>query len=106
MFGLLIVIAAAAIGAVAAVILVVAWAIRREDSCLTMVDPAPGRAAHFARRLLGLHAIGMAAPGEDQHRVRGNGSAAWPDGDPGDLPADWPGPRGPGPGRWDTLAGV
>jgi len=104
MFGLLIVIAAAAAMTMAAVILLVAWAVRREDAYLTMADPAPGRAAHFVRRLLGLYAIGVASPGQDQHTPRDGGPAPWPD--PGDLPADWPGPRGPGPARWDTLAGV
>jgi hypothetical protein len=92
MFGLLIVIAAVTIGSVAAFILLVAWAIRREESYGTMVDQAPGRATQFVRRLLGLHARGIASP--------------WPDQDSDDLPADWPGPRGPGPARWDTLAGV
>lgn len=104
MFGLLIVIAAVAIVAVTTVILLVAWAIRREETHFTMVDPAPGRAAHFVRRILGLHAIGVASPGQDQHMVRGSDSGAWQG--PEDLLADWPGPRGPGPGRWDTLAGV
>lgn len=104
MFGLLIVFAAAAFGAVAAVILLVAWAIRREDACLTMVGPAPSRAAHFVRRLLGLYAIGVASPGQDQHTPPAGGPARWQDSD--GLPAGWPGPRGPGPAQWDTLAGV
>jgi hypothetical protein len=92
MFGLLIVIAAVTIGAVAAVILLVAWAIRREETYCTLVDQAPGRTTHFVRRLLGLHARGIASP--------------WADQDSDDLPAGWPGPRGPRPIRWDTMAGV
>ena len=104
MFGLLIVIAIVITGSVAAVVALVAWAIRREDTYLTMVDPAPGRAAHFVRRLVGLYAIGVASPGQDQHTPRDRGPA--PGQDPDDLPADGPGPRGPGPARWDTMAGV
>jgi hypothetical protein len=118
MFGLLIVIAAAAIGAALAVILLVAWAVRQEDSSLTMVDPAPDRVAYAVRRLLGLHTIGVASPGQDQHTIQrghrpaGYASPASPIGDdlggqdPDHLPADWPGPRGPGPTRWDSMAGV
>ncbi|HEY2579175.1 MAG TPA: hypothetical protein VGI74_22945 [Streptosporangiaceae bacterium] len=106
MFGLLIVIAAVtiAIGATAAVIVLVAWAVRREDHSLTMADPAPSRAAHTVRRLLGLYATGVATPGQDQHTVRGDDPGPWQD--PDDSPADWPGPRGPGPARWDTPVGV
>lgn len=62
MFGLLIVIAAAAFGAVAAVILLVAWAVRREDAYLTMADPPAGPLTLAVRRLLGLHAKGITGP--------------------------------------------
>jgi hypothetical protein len=91
MFGLLLVIAAVAIGTVAAVILLVAWAVRREDTGLTMVNPAPGRVTYAVRRLLGLYSTGLAAP-------------AWPDHE--QYPADRPEPRGLGPARWDTPVGV
>jgi hypothetical protein len=75
MFGLLIAIAAAIFGAVAAIILLIAWAVRGEDVDRTMADPPPGLAAHAVRRLLGLHATGVAPPGQDQHPGRRNGAA-------------------------------
>jgi hypothetical protein len=66
MFGLIIAISAAAFGAATAVILLVAWGIRREDAWLTMGSPAPDRITRSVRRLNGLYTLGIAAPGEDQ----------------------------------------
>jgi hypothetical protein len=145
MFGLLIAIAAATFGAVAAIILLIAWAVRGEDGGRTMAGPPPGLVTHAVRRLLGLHATGVAPPGQDQHPGRRHGSGYTATGqvndgagrphndttghgtafdgtasdgtasdgtasdgtggtDPaeaGGTPAGWPGPRGPGPARWD-----
>jgi hypothetical protein len=62
MFVLLIAVAAAVFGATAAIVLLVAWAVRREDACLTMADPPSGPVTLAVRRLLGLQAMGIAGP--------------------------------------------
>jgi len=107
MFGLLIVAAAAIFGAVAAIILLVAWAVRREDACLTMADLPPGRAAHVVRRLLDLHVVGVDAYGQDpRSEASFTATGRQPDTDPsagaGNLPGSIPGPWETEHGHWDT----
>jgi hypothetical protein len=62
MLDLLTVICAAAFGATVAVITLVAWAIHREDACLTMTDHAQDPVFRGVRRMLGVHVMGMTGP--------------------------------------------
>jgi hypothetical protein len=59
MLDLLTAICAAAFGATVAVITLVAWAVRREDACLTMTSTSRDPVLRGVRRLLGVHVMGM-----------------------------------------------
>lgn len=62
MLELLIVVSAAAFGAVGAIIGFVAWAVRHEDARLSLADRASGPVTHGVRRLLGVHVMGVPGP--------------------------------------------
>jgi hypothetical protein len=62
MFELLIAVSAAVLGGALVIITFVAWAVRREDACLSMAEEAPGPITRSVRRLLGLHVMGVAGP--------------------------------------------
>jgi hypothetical protein len=88
MFELLIAVSGAAFGAVLAIIALVAWAVRREDACLSMAEEAPGPITRGVRRLLGLHVMGVAGPARPAYYPGRPGQALRPQG--GRRPADWP----------------
>jgi hypothetical protein len=79
MLELLFAVSGAAFGAVLAIIALVAWAVRREDACLSMAEDAPGPITRAVRRLLGLHVMGVAGPARPGYSGRRTG-----------RPADWP----------------
>jgi hypothetical protein len=88
MFQLLIAVSGAAFGAALAIIAFVAWAVRREDACLSMAEEAPGPITRAVRRLLGLHVIGVAGPARPSYYPGRTGPARRPRGT--GRPADWP----------------
>lgn len=102
MLELLIAVSAAVFGAVLAIIAFVAWAVRREDACLSMAEDAPGPITKAVRRLLGLHVMGIAGPARPTYHAgrRTSWAADWPahgtdrEDRPGywnDSSGDWPG---------------
>lgn len=108
MFELLIAVSGAAFGAVLAIIAFVAWAVRREDACLSMAEEAPGPITRAVRRLLGLHVMGVAGPARPayypgRHPDRPSGPARGSHG--AGRPADWPahgsGREGRRPAYWN-----
>ena len=111
MLELLIAVSAAAFGAVLAIIAFVAWAVRREDACLSMAEDAPGPITKAVRRLLGLHVMGLAGPARPAYygrRPASPGRPAYPAGRPADWLAHGTGREGrPGYGNdrsWDRPA--
>lgn len=98
MLELLIVVSAAAFGAVLAIIAFVAWAVSHEDACLSMAEDAPGPITKAVRRLLGLHVMGIAGPARPAYYAgRHTGRTA-----------DWPAhgrDREIRPGYWNDPAG-
>jgi hypothetical protein len=80
MFELLIAVSGAAFGAVLAIIAFVAWAVRREDACLSMAEDAPGPITRAVRRLLGLHVMGVTGPARPAYHTdrRASRRADWP----------------------------
>lgn len=101
MFELLIAVSGAAFGAVLAIIAFVAWAVRREDACLSMAEDAPGPITRAVRRLLGLHVMGLAGPARPAYHAgrRTSRRADWPThgSGRGNRPAYWNDPSGSWP---------
>ena len=98
MLELLIAVSGAAFGAVMAIIAFVAWAVRREDACLSMAEDASGPITRAVRRLLGLHVMGLAGPARPAYHAGGRTSrrADWPAHGSGrdNRPAYWNDPSG------------
>lgn len=79
MLGLFIAAGAATIVALAAIIAIMAWAIRREDACLTMTGPAPTRTTRVVRGMLGVYTTGLSGPVQAHPPVRRTGTQKFDD---------------------------
>lgn len=110
MLELLIAVSGAAFGAVLAIIAFVAWAVRREDACLSMAEDAPGPITRAVRRILGLHVMGVTGPARPAYYPRRRSDRPTGPARPPyrtGRPTDWPahGGREGRPAYWNDPSG-